>query len=91
MPARRERWTMLASVLRAIEAERVSAGEEARATNAAARAGVPYDRFQGYLTELRAAGLVEGAGRLPAVTQKGHEYLKQYNAWMENLARFGLD
>lgn len=91
MPARRERWTMLASVLRAIEAERTGAGDDARATNAAARAGVPYDRFQGYVAELRNAGLVEGEGRLPRVTQKGHEYLRQYNAWMENLARFGLD
>lgn len=89
--ARRERWTMLASVLRAIESERASAGGEARATNVAQRAGVPYDRLQGYLAELRAAGLVQGEGRLPTVTPKGHEYLRQYNAWMESLARFGLE
>lgn len=88
---RRERWTMLASVLRAIETERASAGEEARATNVASRAGVPYDRLQGYLQELRKAGLVAGEGRLPAVTPKGHEYLRQYSAWMESLARFGLE
>lgn len=91
MPSRRERWTMLASVLRAIEAERAGAGADARATNAATRAGVPYDRFQSYVAELRQAGLVEGEGRLPAVTQKGHDYLRQYSVWMESLARFGLD
>ena len=88
---KRERWTMLASVLRAIETERASAGDDARPTNVAQRAGVPYDRLQGYLQELRKAGLVEGEGRLPVVTAKGHEYLRQYNAWMESLARFGLE
>lgn len=88
---RRERWAMLASVLRAIETERANAGDEARATNVASRAGVPYDRLQGYLNELRKAELVEGEGRLPVVTAKGHEYLRQYNAWMESLARFGLE
>lgn len=82
---------MLASVLRAIESERASAGPDARATNVASRAGVPYDRLQGYFNELRKAGLVEGEGRLPSVTPKGREYLRQYNAWMENLARFGLE
>lgn len=88
---RRERWTMLASVLRAIEMERAGAGEEARATNVAQRAGVPYDRLQLYLNELRKAGLVQGEGRLPTVTPKGREYLRQYHAWMESLARFGLE
>lgn len=88
---RRERWTMLASVLRAIEQERAIAGGDARATNVAQRAGVPYDRLQGYLNDLRKAGLVDGDGRLPEVTAKGHEYLRQYNAWMESLARFGLE
>lgn len=88
---RRERWTMLASVLRAIETERSSAGEDARATNVATRAGVPYDRLQLYLADLRKAGLVEGEGRLPTVTAKGHEYLRQYRQWMESLERFGLE
>ena len=86
---RRERWTIIGAIL--LEVEREGArGELGRVTNIALRANLPYDRLVTYLGDLEAAGFVQ-LGRVPALTEKGRAFLREYRQWLEVLQRFGLD
>ena len=85
---RRERWSILADVLRAI-ADKTRESHDASIKSVTLRANLPYDRLMLYLDELRANGLVEGDRRL-RLTEKGHEFLREYYAWRRVLQRFGM-
>lgn len=85
---RRERYTILADILSAID--HASRETHANVTRLVHHANLPHDRLKEYLRELQAAGLVT---RLPAaeLTPQGREFVRAYRAWVETLARFGLD
>ncbi|HUR67868.1 MAG TPA: winged helix-turn-helix domain-containing protein [Candidatus Thermoplasmatota archaeon] len=85
--ARRERATILAALLLAVEEGHV-AGHGI--TRVASRANLPYDRTTSYLGELAAAGLVT-RGPAPALTDDGKEALRRYQEWAEVMGRFGLE
>lgn len=59
-------------------------------TNVATRANLPYDRLLAYLEELATAELVT-RDRMPRLTDRGRDFLRQYRQWMEVLNRFGLE
>lgn len=83
---RRERYTILADILTAIE--HASRGSPARVTTLVQRANLPHDRLVDYLRELQAAGLVAPDAEL---TQRGREFVRKYREWREVLERFGLE
>jgi len=86
---RRERWSVLAAILRSLDAHIRDYGENARVTRVAISANVPYDRLMAYLKELARAGLVTEE-RMPRLTVKGKDFLAHYQQWAEVLSRFGL-
>lgn len=85
---RRERYTILADILAAIE--HASRSAPPRVTMLVQRANLPHDRLKDYLHELEAAGLVQAAPA-PALTPEGREFMRKYREWQEVLERFGLD
>lgn len=87
---RRERYAIIGAILHEIDRERAK-GDEARITNVALRANLSYDRLLAYVDKLVAAGLVVAEGRMPALTQKGREFLTHYRQWLSVLDRFGVD
>jgi predicted transcriptional regulator len=87
---RRERWSIVIAILEAIEEQRRLAGEDARVTNVAMRANLPYDRLMLYLQDLAKAGFVTEE-RMPRLTAKGEDFLRAARQWREVLGRFGLD
>jgi len=70
---RRDKIQIYADILRAVEDEFLR-HREAKVTRVQYRAGVPFDRFKGYLKQLNHLGLVEVAGTL-RLTGKGREFL----------------
>lgn len=86
---RRERWGVVGSILEAIDREHVERGPQARVTNVAVRANVPYDRLVNYLESMSAAGLVT-LEKMPRLTAEGDEVLKQYRQWIEVVRRYGF-
>jgi len=87
--SRRERWSILGAILLALE-EELQRGEEARLSNVATRANLPYDRLVAYLTKLQAGGLLT-EDKPPRITEKGREFLRHYRQWVSVLDRFGVD
>jgi predicted transcriptional regulator len=87
---RRERWSVVVAIVEAIDEQWQEAGEDARVTNVATRANLPYDRLMLYLEDLAEAGLVT-RDRMPRLTDKGREFLRAARDWREVLGRFGLD
>jgi predicted transcriptional regulator len=86
---RRERWGVVGSILDSIEREHAERGPQARVTNVAVRANVPYDRLVSYLESMSAAGLVT-LDRMPRLTPEGDEVLRQYRQWIEVVRRYGF-
>lgn len=87
---RRERASIYGDLLETIDAQARTFGGEARITNVAIAANVPYDRMRLYLRALVEAGLVTDE-RMPRLTERGQELLTRYRQWHELLRRFGLD
>lgn len=85
---RRERWGILGAILEAIE-EESARGPDARVSNVAVKANLPYDRLLTYLQQLADAGLVV-PGRMPTLTDRGREFLRHYRQWTDVLDRFGV-
>ena len=86
---RRERWDILGMILGILQQE-AAQGEPASLSRVAQRANVPYDRFMGYMEELRTGGLLQD-GEPPALTEKGEALLRSWRQWEAVLQRFGLD
>jgi len=50
---------------------------------------VPYDRLKNYIVELKELGLVQQEPNL-RLTEKGKQYLKEYEKVLEFMKRMGL-
>ena len=88
---RREKWGILASILRAL-LEEEPRGAQGRITTVAARANLPHDRLLLLLDDLASAGLIERQSeQLPRVTSKGANFIREYDSWIDTLERFGLE
>lgn len=85
---RRERWGVIGAILAELDRE-AGRGPQARLSNVATRANLPYDRLQAYLQDLVAAGFLAG-DRFPTLTDKGRSFLDEYRQWQRVLERFGL-
>lgn len=85
---RRESWSIAGAILAelaATRAEPVPAG----LTVLAERANISYGRLIEYLCAFEAQGLVT-PGRPPLLTPAGIEFLREYEAWIQYLARSGF-
>jgi predicted transcriptional regulator len=87
---RRERWDILGQVLSLLAENGAGGGAPIPLSRVAQRANLPYDRFTGYLQELREGALVT-ADEMPMLTEKGHSLLKSWRQWAAVLQRFGFD
>jgi predicted transcriptional regulator len=75
----------LLSVLRSEGNER----EKVVLTHVQVQINVPFDRLKNYITELRELGLIEGEMSLK-LTEKGRQYLREYERILEFMKRMGL-
>jgi len=64
-------------------------GGDQRLTRIAMVCNLPYDRFQEYLADLQARGLVERDNPF-RLTPQGRTLLETYKAWRESLRLFGM-
>jgi predicted transcriptional regulator len=53
------------------------------------KANVPFDRLKNYISEIEALGLIQQEPRL-RLTEKGREYLMEYEKVLEFMKRMGL-
>ncbi len=58
-------------------------------TRVQAQVNVPFDRLKNYISEVKQLGLVQGGADL-RLTQKGRQYLREYEAVLEFMKRMGL-
>lgn len=79
----------MGSILEAIDREHAERGAQARVTNVAVRANVPYDRLVSYLESMSLAGLVT-LDKMPRLSPEGEEVLRQYRQWIEVVRRYGF-
>ena len=75
----------LLSVLRSESNER----KKVVLTHVQVQINVPFDRLKNYITELKELGLIEGEISLE-LTEKGRQYLKEYEKILEFMKRMGL-
>jgi predicted transcriptional regulator len=60
-------------------------------TRIAAHVNMPYDRLMGVLSFLTRIGFCERLGSCFSVTEKGEDFLAEYQRFNESLSRMGLD
>jgi len=58
-------------------------------THVQVQINVPFDRLKNYITELKELGLIEGEISLE-LTEKGRQYLREYEKILEFMKRMGL-
>ncbi len=58
-------------------------------TKVQVRLNVPFDRLKNYLSELNSLGLIEDESA-PKVTQKGKQYLREYENVLDFMKRMGI-
>src|SRR3989338_10782532 len=89
---RRERGAIMGNILTSIEECQMNdEGGRVRLTHVAKRANVAYDRLVAYVTHLKGAGLVNGNGEGPMLTDQGRRFLSPYRAWVGAIQTLGLD
>lgn len=64
-------------------------GEKVLLTRLQAKTNVPFSRLKGYFAELKELGLIEDENSLK-VTEKGKQYLKEYEMVLDFMSRMGL-
>ena len=64
-------------------------GKKVVLTHVQVQINVPFDRLKNYITELRELGLIEGEMSLE-LTEKGRQYLREYERILEFMKRMGL-
>jgi predicted transcriptional regulator len=64
-------------------------GEKVLLTRLQLRTNVPFSRLKGYIAELKELGLIEDENSLK-VTEKGKQYLKEYERVLDFMSRMGL-
>lgn len=85
---RRERSAILGEMLDALS--QAGSRGDLRLTQVAMRCNLPYDRFQDYLHDLQARGLVDATDPF-RLTPEGRELLAVFRSWRERLGMFGLE
>ncbi|MGI0080676.1 MAG: winged helix-turn-helix domain-containing protein [Nitrososphaerales archaeon] len=90
---KRSRFELYGDILLAIR-EDVDKNSTARLTRVYGKANVPYDRFKGYINDLRKNALIEisvvNDHEEIKVTKRGFEYIQEYVHVDKFLIAFGL-
>ena len=84
---RRDRLKIYGDMLSALSVQPKS--EKIVLTKIQNRVNVPFDRFKGYISELKELGLIQNETDL-ILTEKGKEYLSEYRKVLEFMKRMGL-
>jgi len=84
---RRDRLKIYMDVLLVIKKE--SRGEKVVLTKIQQKSNVPFDRLKTYLSELKNLGLIQDINE-PQLTEKGLEYLTEYQKVLDFMKRMGL-
>lgn len=84
---RRERSAIVGEVLEALS--QAGGAGDLRLTQVAMRCNLPYDRFQEYVRDMQARGLVDPHDPF-RLTTEGRELLAVFRSWRERLSMFGL-
>jgi predicted transcriptional regulator len=85
--ARRDKMKIYYDVLSAIQSE--TRDGEIVLTRVQQRTNVPFDRLKTYISELAALGLIQSE-RSPQLTEKGDQYLAEYEKVLDFMKRMGL-
>jgi predicted transcriptional regulator len=64
-------------------------GEKVVLTRVQVQINVPFDRLKGYITELIELELIENEDE-PKLTEKGKQYLKEYEKILDFMKRMGI-
>lgn len=86
---RREHESIVADVLDALARYSTENRGLFHITALAAKANLPHDRLRTYLEELAAMDLLT-LGPVPALTDKGRQFLECYHAWVRVQQMYGL-
>lgn len=84
---RRDKMKIYGDVLSAIKAE--TRRGQIVLTRIQLKTNVPFDRLKAYLAELEQLGLVQN-GFSPKLTEKGQEYVVEYEKVLDFMKRMGL-
>jgi predicted transcriptional regulator len=85
--SRRDKLKIYGDLLYALRAE--SSAEKVVLTQIQIRIGVPFDRLKTYIKEIVDLGLVQDETSLK-LTEKGSQYLKEYQQVLDFMKRMGL-
>ena len=85
--SRRDKLKIYGDLLSALSSE--TRNEKIVLTRIQARINVPFDRLKNYVSELKELGLVQDENSL-RLTQKGKQYLMEYERVLEFMKRMGL-
>jgi predicted transcriptional regulator len=85
--SRRDKLKIYGDLLSALNLE--AKAEKVVLTRVQVQVKVPYDRLKNYLFELKELGLIQDENT-PKLTQKGKQYLIEYNNVLEFMNRMGL-
>jgi predicted transcriptional regulator len=90
---KRSRFELYGDILVAIRDD-IARNNSARLTRVYGKANVPYDRFKGYINDLRENSLIElvliDGHEEMKLTKRGLEYLEEYARVNKFLVTFGL-
>lgn len=87
---RRHRLQLYHEILSAIELE-VTSGGAARPTRVQHLSNMSYDRLKKHLLELERTGLISMKDGAMVLTEKGRDFLKNYNQLTDVMHSIGLD
>lgn len=87
---RRDRMKIYGDILSVIASEgSEKEKQEIRLTHIQLMTRVPFDRLKIYLSELEQLGLIQ-AGSSPKITEKGEQFLIEYEKVLDFMKRMGL-
>ena len=86
---RRDKMKVYGDLLSELRDENRNKGERVVLTHVQVRIRVPYDRLKTYIMELKELGLIQDENSLE-LTEKGKEYLREYETVLEFMKRMGL-
>lgn len=86
---KRSRFRIYFDVLQLL-CEEIRESDKPSPTRIAHKANLPYDRFRNYLDYLIRLGMISREGEKLVVTQKGLEYIQEFERITDFLSRMGL-
>lgn len=87
--ARRDKMKIYGDLLSILQAEQKSDTEKLVLIRIQAKLHVPFDRLKSYLSDLEALNLIEDQLSY-RLTQKGKQYLKEYQMIVDFMERMGI-